>query len=212
MKTFASYLAVLICAVVAIASPSASSSRFDFVASIKVDHTKPPYKHSVIVRLNRRVTKLELRSFAEQQRKNYPAWKYQNLFISYLLVGQPEGSGYWAASHWRPDLEITIAGQSVEQALSTNRRGFVNTGEELVGAWSGIGNENIVVLRRNGRAYFRKQSADGSAYGEHEVTERGRNYFLNSEGTSYSLFEISRDGILIWKLPDGTISYEFAPF
>ncbi len=211
MKIFASLLAALMCGLAAIVSPSSATNTFDYVESIVVDHTKPPYKHALLVRLNRRVTEAELRSFAQVQREKYPASEYDKLFISYLLVGQPEGSGLWASSHWQPDLQITIVGQSAEQAGSTKQRGSINPGEELVGAWSSIGSEIIVVLKRKNKTYFRKQS-DGSVYGEHEVKRKGRNYFITSEGTSYSLFEIRRDGILVWKLPDGTISYEFAPF
>ena len=50
--------------------------------------------------------------------KNSDGQSYDRTFIGYYLPDMKLNSGYWATTHFNPNLEIQILGLTVEQALA----------------------------------------------------------------------------------------------
>lgn len=72
------------------------------------------YKRSIEVLLEREASEYELRKVAwELKRRNKR--KFLKTFIGYYLPGMKIDGGYWATTHFTPDLEVRILGkQQVE--------------------------------------------------------------------------------------------------
>lgn len=78
------------------------------------DGTFLGYKRSVDVRLNYEISEEELEAIAWRIKK-MDRFKYGRTFIGYYLPGMKIDAGYWATTHFTPDLEVRILGkQQVE--------------------------------------------------------------------------------------------------
>ena len=129
------------------------------------------YKRSIDVRLNKKVSKQDLRSIAEKLKKSEKK-KYERIFIAYYLPNMKVGSGAWATSHFNPKLKIEILGLTLEEeAKATQQAKSNSTG--AVGIWMDdrpyIG-ATITIRRKAGKLYLETKYKDGSGSNE-EMTE-----------------------------------------
>lgn len=130
------------------------------------------YKHSIDVRLNKKVSKKALRSIAEKLKK-LERKKYDRTFIAYYLPNMKVGSGAWATTHFNPKLKIKILGLTLEEEAKIVQQAK-NHSADVVGIWLDdrpfIG-ATITIRRKGGKLYLETKYKDGSGSNE-EMTER----------------------------------------
>lgn len=68
----------------------------------------PDVKLSIDVFINGRVEEDVLKAIAEKLYKNHKGHTYERVFIGYYLPGMKVDSGYWATTHYNPDLEVRV--------------------------------------------------------------------------------------------------------
>lgn len=69
----------------------------------------PGVKRSLDIRLNKQLSEEELRVIAHKL-KAQDSRPYERTFIGYYLPGMPVNAGYWATTHFNPNLEVRILG------------------------------------------------------------------------------------------------------
>jgi len=76
---------------------------------IESEDRLPPYKASVVVRLEEKISREDIQKIAPKN-QNDGCRNYDRVYIGYLLPGMVDGEGAWATSHFDPDLEIRLVG------------------------------------------------------------------------------------------------------
>jgi hypothetical protein len=128
----------------------------------------PNLKRSLVVRLNKRISKDALTTIALKLKEDSPD-NYDRTFIFYYLPGMEIGKGAWAATDFNPNLEVRILGLSQDEELTLNSQ---KIGEgKLIGAWiwePGF-NVRIAILQRGQKTFLETTGKYGSS-GIQELT------------------------------------------
>lgn len=121
------------------------------------------HRHSIDVRLSKKVPEQELRSIAIELKKS-ESKVYDRTFIVYYLPDMKVGGGAWATTHFDPDLEVRILGLTLNQDKKM-AQDVANDSRDLVGVWaderSYVG-ARLTLYRENGKLYLETKYADGS--------------------------------------------------
>ena len=111
------------------------------------------------VRLYERIPEASIRNIAEEIKRR-EAEECERTFIVHYLPGMQVDAGGWATSHFTPNLEVSILGQTLEQANSAPPL----LDGEVVGRWRrdvlppGL----LTIVRRDNQLIARWDYADGS--------------------------------------------------
>lgn len=89
-------------------------------------------KRSVEVRIEDRITVAQLEKIARQIRQK----RDQKTFILYYLPGMESGHGAWASTHFNPELQVIILGETVEEADVMSSSDIPDGAREVVGSWA----------------------------------------------------------------------------
>lgn len=120
-------------------------------------------RHTIDVRLGRKVSEQELRSIAMEIMKAQKK-TYDRTFIAYYLPDMKVGSGAWATTHFDPDVEVKILGLTLDQDQKITRDAASDT-REVVGVWADerpyVG-ATLTLYGENGKLYLDTKYADGS--------------------------------------------------
>lgn len=143
----------------------------DVTYSIISENEFRHFKHSIDVRLNKKVSEQVLRSMAaklkELERKNY-----ERTFIAYYLPDMKPGSGAWATTHFDPNLEVRILGLTSEEEKKLTQEAMSHS-RDTVGIWmddSPYVGSTVTIFRENGKLYLETKYKDGSGSTD-EMTE-----------------------------------------
>lgn len=132
----------------------------------------PGIKRSLDIRLNNKVSEKVLRSIAMKLR-NADSNSYERTFIGYYLPGMEVNAGYWATTHFNPDLEVRILGLTVEQERALTQEPE-DASREIIGSWLDespfVGNR-ITIFRKDGKLFMENIYKDGSS-GTKELVAR----------------------------------------
>jgi hypothetical protein len=123
----------------------------------------PGSKLSFDIRLNRRVSQDVLRQLAYKL-KNSDNGNYNRTFIGYLLPDMTVNEGYWATSHFEPELSIKILGTTLEEEKNLKASEDING--EIIGKWiyrGGISQSRLTLFRNNGQLFLKRTYEDGSS-------------------------------------------------
>lgn len=156
------------------ASPAsqASTPNRDVSFSVIAIRRIPGIRRSLDVRLNRKVSKDALSAIARDLRSRDSA-QYERTFIAYYLPGMKVGSGAWATTHFKPDLEVKILGLSVEEEQELVAEPAPAT-RQIIGRWldeSPYVGGRITIFRERGKIFIEQRFKDGSVLNE-ELVER----------------------------------------
>lgn len=128
-------------------------------------------KRSIEVRLDEKVSEVELESIAKELKSNEQK-NYERTFITYYLESMKVGSGAWATSHFAPQLEVKILGSTFEEGARLNLA-EKSIPRDVVGVWLDerpyVG--SIVTIYREGtNVRMETKFEDGSGFSK-KMTE-----------------------------------------
>ena len=148
----------------------------DIEYNIIEDEKKLDIKRSVVVSLNRKVTRDVLKEIALTLKQN-DTMSYQRTFIGYFLVGEDKNNGYWARTDFKPNLEVRIIGLSIEEERALAKKPEPVPGRKIIGSWlddrPGVG-AKLTLFYTNEKLFLESTYSDGSS-GVKEKTERSDN-------------------------------------
>ena len=160
----------------------------------------PGIKRSLDIRLNRKVSEDVLKSIALKLKNSDPK-SYDRTFIGYYLPDMKINSGYWATTHFNPNLDVRILGLTVEQEEALNRQP-VDSSREIIGSWLDerpFGGSRITIFRKDGKLFLENKYKDGSA-GTAELSETrsqdGRRFDYKPDRGNGEYYLINRKGEL----------------
>lgn len=123
----------------------------------------PGSKLSFDIRLNRRVSQDVLKKLAYKL-KNSEDGNYDRTFIGYYLPDMAIDAGYWATSHFKPDLNVEILGTTLDEEQKLKASDDING--EIIGKWifrGGISQSRLTLYRKNGKLFLKRTFEDGSS-------------------------------------------------
>ena len=92
---------------------TAGNSPYEIIGRDRIGNTRCSFD----VRLEERAPESSIRNIAEEIKRR-EAEECERIFIVHYLPGMEVNAGAWATSHFTPNLEVRIMGQTVEQANS----------------------------------------------------------------------------------------------
>lgn len=134
-------------------------------------------KLSLDIILKNKVSEEELRQFAVTL-KNNERKKYKRIYILWYLQEIEKGGGAWAATHFKPNLEVKILGATIEQEnfLINSKEYYKGT---VIGTW--LDNSSLggiyTLIENNEIIKMYINFSDGSKY-EKEMVESFQSNFL----------------------------------
>lgn len=138
----------------------------DIKYTISEDTHKRDIKRSVVVILESKVSKEDLRQLANKIKNNDPS-NYQRTFIGYYLKGNDRNNGYWATTHFNPALEVRVLGLSKEEEASLAKPVASNPDRTVLGVWlddrPGVGAKMTIYYSKEGNLYLESSYSDGSS-------------------------------------------------
>lgn len=154
------------------ALPIPDDVKYSIISETEFRH----FKHSIEVRLNKKVPERVLRTMAAElkglERKNY-----ERTFIAYYLPEMKVGSGAWATTHYDPDLDVQILGLTVEEENSLTQEAMSHP-RDTVGIWMDdrpyVG-AIITIYREKGKLYLETTFEDGSSSTDEMIQSRSTN-------------------------------------
>ena len=182
--------------------------------TILSDETLAPFKRTVEVKLDGRVSEEELTAIAKKL-KSLDRKSYDRTFISYEIEGEPTndiGMSY-AISHYDPDLEIQFLGVSREEQVvlweNIEKLETESLTGKVLGRWYNYG--------RPGSVYVVEQNDEGFIF-HHvypKVTTKEDNWGPISEtfraewdGDAMKFFDPCCDGEWYKRLPNGEMRFQ----
>ncbi|MCK4694738.1 MAG: hypothetical protein KAT74_03200 [Candidatus Cloacimonetes bacterium] len=173
--------------VVADNSESNNKTLEDVTYNIIQENKIPDIKRSVDIRINRRVSKDELREIALTIKAKDKSG-YDRTFICYYLPDMIIDEGAWATTHFNPELEVKILGATEEELAILGESSTSETEREILGIWL---DENIpvklVLFRRNGKSFIEMTYKDDSV-GTYEMIEKNTSRGLRFDDKKGSAF------------------------
>jgi hypothetical protein len=141
-----------------------------------IDETKLlRIKRSVEIRLNKRVSEDTLAAIAKAVKASDES-DYERTFIGYYLPAMKVNEGYWATTHYDPDLNVRILGLSADAAAKMSAKPELTDRDEI-GRWfdeSPSFGCRIVIFRKDGKLFMESTYQDGSG-GTDEIVESQSN-------------------------------------
>jgi hypothetical protein len=151
---------------------SSSSSKIpdDIEYSVIKDEKKRDIKRSIDVSLNKKVTSTVLKEIALVL-KHSDTKSYQRTFIGYFLAGEGKNQGYWATTHFNPELEVRIIGLSIEDERVLTKKATPKPERNIIGSWldDGVGRK-MTLYYSNDNLFLESTYSDGSS-GVKEMSE-----------------------------------------
>ena len=180
----------------------------DVTYTIIDENIGPGSKRFLGIRLNRKVSEDVLTTIA-MKLKNTDPNTYDRTFIGYYLPDMQVNAGYWATTHFNPNLDIRILGLTVEQENYLKRQP-ADPSRVIIGSW--LQDEEpfpgrITIFREDGALYMEKMYADGNT-GKDQMVEKpsnkGRNFMkAKRTGPDDDYYSIDNHGNLqIWSTQD----------
>jgi len=129
------------------------------------DETKRNIKRSVSILLDEKVTKAKLSQIALSVKKR-DSKSYLRIFIGYYLRGNDRSQGYWATTHFNPELEVKILGLSLEDESRLSRSSSKLPYGEIIGSWLDDRpkkKKKMTLFRNNGVVKLEYSYSDGSS-------------------------------------------------
>ena len=176
-----------------------------------IDETKlPGIKRSVDIRLNKHVSEATLTAIAKAVRASDGS-DYQRIFIGYYLPDMQVDAGYWATTHYNPDLDVRILGLSADAAAKLSAKPE-STDRDEIGRWldeSPFAGKRIVIFRDKGKLIMESTYKDGSI-GTNEIVETksplGRRFNKPGGSTAGDHWILDSNGHLQLRDDEGLIS------
>ena len=139
----------------ACSSDSTEGSAYEIIGRDRIGNTRCSFD----VRLEERVPESSIRNIAEEIKRR-EAEECERTFIVHYLPGMEVNAGAWATSHFTPNLEVSILGQTIEQANSAPPL----LDGEVVGRWRRdvLPPGWLTIVRRDNQLIARWDYADGS--------------------------------------------------
>ncbi len=181
----------------------------DITFTVIKDKKKDNIKRSVEVVLNKKVDMYVLEILGEKLKKSVPEI-YQRTFIGYFIENNDKKSGYWATTHFNPDLEVKILGLTIEDeekltidTESSNRDvigSWLSTrpgmgakitlyyeGEKLLleSAYSDGSTDINEMMKKNTSGGLRIEGAGGNNYGEYFIVNSSNDLEFWVENDNY---------------------------
>jgi len=161
----------------------------------------PGIKRVVEIRLNKRVSEDTLTLIAKTVKAS-DSRNYERTFVGYYLPYMVVDRGYWASTHYKPNLEVRILGLSADAAATLSAKPEASTRDEI-GRWlddSPNAGHRIVIFRDSGKLFMELTGEDGSS-GTTEIVEsqtsgRGRRFSNLRGSTSGDHWLLESDGHL----------------
>ncbi len=152
--------------------PTATPIPKDVTYTIVDKNIVPGIKRSLDIRLNKKVSEDALKSIA-MELKNSDSNSYERTFIGYYLPDMKVNAGYWATTHFNPNLEVQILGLTAEQEKALNQQP-AEPSREIIGGW--LQDEEpfpgrITIFREDGASCMEKVYADGNI-GKDQMVEK----------------------------------------
>jgi len=190
--------------------PAVSPIPKDVTYTIIDQNVLPGIKRSLDIRLNKKVSEGALRSIATQLRGS-DSNSYERTFIGYYLPDMEVNAGYWATSHFNPDLEVRILGLTAEQE-ETLKLQPADPSRELIGTWIDerphVGNR-ITIFLEDDKLFMENTYKDGSS-GQTEVVEKksplGRRFEKVAGSNDHDHWILKSDGSLQLRDDEGLIA------
>ena len=185
---------------------TAGNPPYEIIGRDRIGNTRCSFD----VRLEERVPESSIRNIAEEIKRR-EAEECERIFIVHYLPGMEVNAGAWATSHFTPNLEVRILGQTVEQANSAPplldgevvgrwRRDVLPAGwltivrrdDQLIARWDytdGSNSENSLDESQlpDGRLRFEDQGEN--AFGEYYIVETDGRIGLYDEDGQFLLME-----------------------
>lgn len=138
----------------------------DIKYTISEDTHKRDIKRSVVVLLEEKLSKEQLRQLANRI-KNSDASSYQRTFIGYYLKGKDRNNGYWATTHFNPNLEVRVLGLSKGKEATLTKPIASSPDRKVLGVWlddrPGVGAKMTIYNSKEGKLYLESSYSDGSS-------------------------------------------------
>jgi len=152
--------------------PTATPIPTDVTYTIIDKNIVPGIKRSLDIRLNKKVSEKVLHSIA-MKLKNSDSRTYERTFIGYYLPDMEVNAGYWATTHFNPDLKVRILGLTHEQEQALKQKPK-DPSREVIGRWldeSPFTGNRITIFRKDGKLFMENTYKDGSS-GIRELLEK----------------------------------------
>lgn len=156
-------------------------------------------KRSLDIRLNRKVSKDVLTAIAVKL-KNAGPNTYNRTFIGFYLPDMQVNQGYWATTHFTPNLDVRILGLTAEQEQALKQQ-TTNPLREIVGTWLDerpFGAGRITIFRKDG-LFMENKYKDGSAGISkliETISQDGRRFDYNPDRGNGEYYLINSKGEL----------------
>ena len=167
-------------------------------------------KRSLDIRLNNKVSEEVLLSIA-MKLKNSDSNTYERTFIGYYLPDMEVNVGYWATTHFNPDLKVRILGLTAEQEQALKQKPK-DPSREIIGRWLDerpFAGNRITIFRKDGKVFVENTYKDGSS-GTRELLEKksplGRRFDRVGESTAGDHWILNSDGNLQLRDNEGLIA------
>jgi hypothetical protein len=138
----------------------------DIKYTISEDAHTRGIKRSVVVILEEKVIKEDLQKLASRIKNSDPS-SYQRTFIGYYLKGKDRNNGYWATTHFNPELEVRVLGLSKEEEASLAKPVVSSPDRKVLGVWlddrPGVGAKMTIYYSKEGNLYLESSYSDGSS-------------------------------------------------
>ena len=156
-------------------------------------------KLSIDIMLDKKVSDDFLRKLALKLKQSERR-KYDRIFIGYYLPGMTQNAGYWATSHFNPNLEAKILGMTIdeEKALMNKSK---KSSDKIIGEWldDTSAGARYTLLKKNGKTIMILKYKDGSSSENEMVLKKksGKLIFEEKGGNDFGeYYSIEIDGRL----------------
>jgi hypothetical protein len=145
--------------------PSAFVPRSEASSNYKVieDSRTGNIKRSVEIVLEEKLEEDDLRKIAEKIKRS-DGRDYERTFIGYHIK-QKSDSGYWATTHYNPNLQVLILGLTKAAESSLSKLEPSSSDKKVVGTWlddSIIESKIAIYYSKDGKLIFENIYSDGS--------------------------------------------------
>ncbi|WP_375560203.1 hypothetical protein ACE193_21220 [Bernardetia sp. OM2101] len=153
-------------------------------------------KAAIDIRLSDRASIEQLTAMANAMKEKYP--DYKRYFIGYYLPNDKVGTGYWATTHFDPDLYVNRIGLSLTEYEEMINRNIKYKGTKII-KWfeeSGkLSSLRVISKLDNSKYILTEEYSDGSS-SEKPIQKKGDKYIYKNDFGEY--YKIEKDGKLGW--------------
>lgn len=153
-------------------SSGADDSKYTY--EIIKENSTPSVKRSLDISLDKKITKEELTDLATKLKGST---EYESTFIGYVINKSEVKNGYWATTHFTPDLEVKILGLTLDQEKERKSIESPDDGKQIVSKWVDdrpyIG-ATLTIYEKNGSTYLESVYPDNSSSNEEVKISKGK--------------------------------------